>query len=187
MKLILITLISLVLFCSCSFNPTAFKDCKERPLTIREKGFLKQLEKDSILNPVLYRFDYNYRPGYPYVCENQNGVYGVSSYNTSIDMYEDSIKLDAYLKELILNMYSGLMNDSIKYYTPCVQIDFSTWHPSKKFPKGTSIHATALKKDIESYFGRKLVSGKQHLEWKTIPKVKELKICMSDSCADKWW
>jgi hypothetical protein len=171
----------------CNHNPKPFPDCEERPLTLEEKEFIRVLEKDSILGTTLYRFDYNYRPNYPYMCENQKGVYGISSYNTPISMYDDSIRLNKYLKNRIIDIYTHLMNDSLKYYTPCIEISFSSFEASEKFPKGAEVYALALKEDIERYFGKKLISGKKMLQWRSIAKVKELKICTNDSCGEKWW
>lgn len=177
----------ILLISACNINPNPYPDCVEREYTIQEKQLIKELEKDSILDLFVSRFHYNYRPNSNYRCENQKGVYRIGSFTTPISMYEDSVKLNNYLKDLIVFVYTDILDDSLKYFTPCIEIDFSSSEQNKKFPKGTSIYRLALVKDVQAYLGEKIISDGGRLKKIQIDKVKELKMCLNDTCGDKWW
>ena len=187
MKIILKTIIITTILISCNINPKPFPDCKDIIYSSKEKNMILDFEKLGIKDVEIDRYNFNFSPKTYTYCENYNGVYSLSSYNSSIDLYNDSLTLVNYVKNKTIYIYKNILNDTLRYYTPCFEFNFSSYETNQNFKNGAKFYGLVLKEDIEKYLGYSLQKKGDKFIKSKIKKISYLNICLNDSCGVKFW
>ena len=161
-------------FASCMMTENSCNDCLYRDLTPKELALKKTLSS-NLSNVYIFRMSYNYRKNSITCCED------VNNYNITI-LDQDTILLnnidssDSYATKLACYIYKEILFDSLRFSIKNIQIEMSNFNKNSLHPKGFEYCVEFKKENLESFFGKKIVQGKNNYKWVKISKKKDLEI-----------